>query len=136
MKKCAFQLKCLALTAIIENICVVLFVTFYLGFSKDFNYKYLAALESILFTFFLCKIKNGMVSQNLYSKAFKLFIVTLIAHILFAIFAAIVFIFLTLTWGNPADFPIYITMTIVVSLVFLSPRFIALYVARSFELAS
>ena len=76
-----------------------------------------------------------MVSQKLYSKAFKLFIVTLIANILFAIFAAIVFIFLTLTWGNPADFPIYITMTIVVSLVFLSPRFIALYVARSFELA-
>ena len=76
-----------------------------------------------------------MVSESLYSKAYKLFIVTLIANILFAIFAGMVFIFLSLIWGSRAGLPIYFTMTIVVSLVFLSPRFIALYVVRSIKLA-
>ena len=135
MKKCAFQLKCLALTAIIENICVMLILTFYLGFSSAFNYKFLAALESILFTFLLSKIKNGMLSESWYSKAYKLFIVTLIANIIFSILGGVVYIFSALNWGSRADLPIYIAVAVVASFIFLLPRLLALYVVRSIKLA-
>lgn len=90
--------------------------------------------EALIFILSLSLIRNGMASETNYSRAYKFYIFTIILYILyFAIVGIVVLLFFKI-WLPELDLTAVMIQYILVSFIFLIPRFVALCVAGSMKL--